>query len=236
MQRQEFELRVDGRVVPGVLFVPDAPRARLPVVLAQHGGSSHKLGQEIVDWAEVFVARHGMALAAIDGPVHGDRRAGGAAGATREATRADFFAVWEAPGNGIDAMTADWRAVIDWLGADARLDANAIAWVGVSMGTAYGLPLVAAEPRIKAAVLGMWGLSFVNSQRLGADAPRIACPVLFQQKWDDELFTREGQIDLFGRIGTADKWLYVYPGTHVRVVGRQLRDIEAFVLEHLPRT
>ena len=60
------------------------------------------------------------------------------------------------------------RAVIDWLFRDARIDANAIGWVGVSMGTAYGLPLVATEPRIKAAVLGMWGLSFVNSQRLGA--------------------------------------------------------------------
>jgi dienelactone hydrolase len=234
MRQEAFTLQVDGRQVPGVLFLPDAPKGRMPLVLAQHGGSSHKLGQEILDWAEVFVARHGMALASIDGPVHGDRRAGGAAGATREATRADFFEVWQSPGSGIDAMNADWRAVIDHLSADPRIDAQAIAWVGVSMGTAYGLPLVAADARIRVAVLGMWGLSFPNSQRLGEDAPRIACPVLFQQKWDDELFTREGQIDLFGRIGTAQKWLYVYPGGHVRVEGRQMQDLEAFVLEHLP--
>ena len=43
----------------------------------------------------------------------------------------------------------DWRAVIDHLSADARIDAQAIAWIGVSMGTAYGLPLVAADPRIR---------------------------------------------------------------------------------------
>ena len=101
------------------------------------------------------------------------------------------------------------------------------------MGTAYGLPLVAAEPRVKAALLGMWGLSFVNSQRLSEDAARIACPVLFQQKWDDELFTREGQIALFDRIADTRKWLYVYPGKHVAVAGRQLRDLETFVVEQL---
>lgn len=233
MAQQEFRLQVDGRAVPGILFTPDQVRGRVPLVLAQHGGSSHKLGQEILDWAAVFVEKHGMALASIDGPVHGDRRAGGAAGATREETRADFFKLWESSGSGIDAMNADWRAVIDWLCADERIDAERIGWVGVSMGTAYGLPLVAAEPRIKAAVLGMWGLSFVNSQRLGEDAARIACPVLFQQKWDDELFTRDGQIALFEKIGESQKWLFVYPGPHVRVQGRQLADLETFMVARL---
>ena len=236
MKQQAFELQVGGRRVPGVLFVPDLTAGPLPVVLAQHGGSSHKLGQEIHDWAEVFVARHGMALASIDGPVHGDRRAGGADGATREVTRADFFVVWKGAGNGIAAMVDDWRAVIDWLCADARMNPHAIGWAGVSMGTAYGLPLVAVEPRIKAAVLGMWGLSFVNSQPLADAAPGIACPVLFQQKWDDELFTRDSQIDLFDRIGTTEKWLTVYPGKHVRVEGRQLRDMEEFLVERLTGT
>ena len=233
MIQQEFELQVEGRAVPGVLFLPDQARGRVPLVLAQHGGSSHKLGQEILDWAGVFVEKHGMALASIDGPVHGDRRAGGAAGATREDTRADFFKLWESSGSGIDAMNADWRAMIDRLCADERIDAGRIGWVGVSMGTAYGLPLVAVEPRIKAAVLGMWGLSFVNSERLGMDAAHIACPVLFQQKWDDELFTRDGQIALFEKIGAARKWLYVYPGTHVRVQGQQLDDLEQFLVARL---
>lgn len=233
MYQEGFQIEVSGRQVPGVLFLPAGKVGRVPLVLAQHGGSSHKLGQEILDWAEVFVARRGMALAAIDGPVHGDRRAGGAAGATREATRADFFALWESAGSGIDVMNADWRAVIDRLAGDARIDAGAIGWIGVSMGTAYGLPLLAVEPRIRAAVLGMWGLSFPNSERLGIDAARLGCPVLFQQKWDDELFTRAGQIELFEKIGSRDKWLNVYPGGHVRAEGRQLRDMEAFLAEQL---
>ena len=90
MKQQSFELQVGGRRVPGVLFVPDRSAGPIPVVLAQHGGSSHKLGQEIHDWADVFVARHGMALASIDGPVHGDRREGGRT-APRGMSRARIF-------------------------------------------------------------------------------------------------------------------------------------------------
>ena len=144
--------------------------------------------------------------------------------------------LWERAGSGIDAMNADWRAVIDRLCLDERIDAERIGWVGVSMGTAYGLPLVAIERRIKAAVLGMWGLSFVNSQRLGEEAAQIACPVLFQQKWDDELFTRDSQIALFGNLGCTEKWLNVYPGPHVRMHGQQLDDAEKFLVTRLSST
>lgn len=233
MKQEFFHLQVESRNVPGVLFLPDVSSMPLPLVLTQHGGSSHKLGQDVLDLAEVFVRRHGMALACIDGPVHGDRRSGGASASTPAETRDDFFRTWKAPGNAIDSMTADWRAVIDRLAADGRIDASAIAWAGVSMGTAYGLPLLAVEPRIRAAVLGMWGLSFENSQPLAAAAVQVGCPTMFQLKWDDALFNRAGQIELFDRIACKEKWLNVYPGGHVRVEGRQLRDLEEFISEHL---
>ena len=69
------------------------------------------------------MARYGVALAAIDGPVHGERRA---AGATREATRADFFTVRESAGSAINTMVEDWRFgpdshAIAWIGDDPRL-------------------------------------------------------------------------------------------------------------------
>ena len=71
-----------------------------------------------------------MALASIDGPVHGDRRAGGTATPAREAARADFFAVRQGAGSCIDAMNADWRTVIHTLCADPRIDADRIGWTG----------------------------------------------------------------------------------------------------------
>lgn len=233
MNQEEFELALQGRKVPGVLFLNGASSQPAPIVLTQHGGSSHKLGQEVLDLAEVFVERHGMAMVSIDGPVHGDRRDGGHASASREETVQDFFRTWRSPGNGIEDMIADWRGVIDWLCKDQRFDASAIGWAGVSMGTAYGLPLLAAEPRIKAAVIGMWGLSFDNSQSLAAAAAAVRCPLLFQIKWDDALFDRSGQISLFDKIGTKEKWLNVYPGGHERVVGQQMRDTEGFLVERL---
>jgi alpha-beta hydrolase superfamily lysophospholipase len=122
-----------------------------------------------------------------------------------------------------------WRALIDelvsvWPGAP-------LLWYGLSMGTAYGLPLLASEQRIGRAVLGMWGTSFVQSARLVADARSVRCPVLFQQKWDDELFTREGQLALFDALGTRDKRLHAYPGGHVPVAGEQMRDVVAFLAQ-----
>jgi hypothetical protein len=91
------------------------------------------------------------------------------------------------------------------------------------------LPLLAAESRIRAAVLGMWGLSYPNSERLAEDAPKVSCGVLFQQKWDDELFTRDSQIDLFDRLGTHDKRLKIYMGGHKNPEGEQLQYILDFL-------
>jgi len=114
-----------------------------------------------------------------------------------------------------------------------EVDAEAIGWYGISMGTAYGLPLVAAHQNIKAAVLGMWGTSRVASERLVIDAADIHCPVLFQQKADDEFFTSEGQTELFDAIASRNKTHRLYPGLHTDPKDEQLRDIEAFLVQHL---
>jgi dienelactone hydrolase len=130
-------------------------------------------------------------------------------------------------------MVADWQEAIEALIGSGGIEPAAIGWYGVSMGTAYGLPLAAADPRIKVALLGMWGVDFVNSQRLAQDAPKVHCPVLFQQKWDDQLFTREGRLELFHRLGSEEKWLKTYPGPPAPVAGEQLVDIEDFLARRL---
>ena len=88
------------------------------------------------------------------------------------------------------------------------------------MGTVLGLPFVASDPRISAAVLGACGLIGSGAarsrfaERLRADAPNVACPVLFMVQWDDEIFDREGALELFDTIGSADKRMHVHPGKH----------------------
>lgn len=227
----------DTRHADALLFVPQAQAGAqaLPVVLVQHGGSSHKGGQDVLDLVDVFVHRRGMALVAMDGPVHGGRRNPALALEERLRIRDQFLAMWREEDEHVRNMTQDWRAVIQVLAAIPRCDPARMAWVGLSMGTAYGLPLLASGPGVCAAVIGMWGLSYPNSQRLLTDAGQVNCPVLFQQKWDDELFDRQGQLALFDGLATADKRVCIYPGGHTAVQGEQMRDLERFIAERLEK-
>jgi len=226
---REFTLTVAGRPVPTRVWSSTLRAGPSPLVLVGHGGSGHKASQLVIDIAEPLVRHHGFVVAAIDGPVHGARRAVFDDGV---AVRQEFRDLW-VKGQSIDGMVNDWQAVIDVLCQLPEVDAGAIGWYGISMGTAYGLPLVAANQNIKAAVLGMWGTSRVASERLVIDAADIHCPVLFQQKADDEFFTSEGQTELFDAIASSNKTHRLYPGLHTDPKDEQLRDIEAFLVQHL---
>jgi dienelactone hydrolase len=50
--------------------------------------------------------------------------------------------------------------------------------------------------------------------RVAADAGRIRARVLYHVQLDDSLFPVDGQRQLFGLIGSADKQLIEYPGEH----------------------
>jgi dienelactone hydrolase len=219
--KRGFVVEVGGRQVPGLLWTPAQPRGRSPLVLVGHGGSQHKESDAVLDVAQPLVGKHGCAVAAIDGPIHGDRRADKGIEAAR--VIADFRAMWPA-GPLIEETVADWRAAIDALSAVEGIDPSAIGWFGISMGTAYGLPLCAADGRIKAALLGMWGTSHAHGGRMLESAQQVRCPVLFQRKQGDERFTPEGQQELFDAIASTDKELRVYEGGHVNPSGAQLSD------------
>jgi dienelactone hydrolase len=226
---REFEVASGDHLVPVIVWTPTVAPDKVPLVLIGHGGSQHKSDTGITELAHRFVKKYGFAVAAIDGPIHGARRN---TVLTGPAMQAEFRVMWEQDTR-IDSMVKDWQIAIDALISLKEFDPNSIGWYGVSMGTSYGLPLVASDHRIKAALLGMWGTNYPNSQRLADDAPKILCPVLFQMKWDDQFFTREGQIDLFDRLGSEQKWLKVYMGGHVPVDGQQLDDIEDFLARKL---
>jgi len=228
---RQFAVTRGGQVVPAILWSPAQTRGPLPLVLIGHGGSQSKSSPGIAELASRFVRVHGIAAAVIDGPIHGDRRSDGLTG---PAMQQAFREMWDQDTR-IDSMVADWRATIDVLAGMEGIDASAIGWYGVSMGTAYGLPLIAADPRIRVALLGMWSTDYSNSERLAQDAPAVRCPVLFQMKWDDQFFHREGQLDLFDRLGSTDKWCKVYMGAHTPVEGVQLDDVEYFLAAQLRR-
>ncbi|NPC54267.1 dienelactone hydrolase family protein [Caenimonas soli] len=225
---RSFTCSVEGRSVPVAVWLPMS-RQRSPLVLVGHGGSGHKRSEFVLDVVAPLVREHGFAVAAIDGPVHGDRRATPAA---PEAVRDEFRALWEAGGS-VEPMVADWRGVLDALCSFREIDASAVAYYGLSMGTAYGLPFLAGEPRIHAAAIGMWGTSRANSQRLMDDARRVRCPTMFSLQWDDPLFTREGQFEVFDALASQNKHMSIYPGGHLNPSGARLDDIVYFLAREL---
>ena len=106
-----------------------------------------------------------------------------------------------------------------------------VGYWGLSLGSLIGVPFVAAEPRVTAAVLGLAG-----HQTLAEAAARITVPVEFVLQWDDELVPRESGLALFDAFGSAEKTLHANPGPHVGVPTFELDSSERFFARHLAAT
>ena len=122
----------------------------------------------------------------------------------------------------------EWQAAIDALAALDWVGPGPVGYWGVSLGTAIGLPLVAAEPRVTAAVLGLMG-----HDTLAEAAARITVPVQFHLQWDDEIVPRDSGLALFDAIGSAEKTLHANPGPHAAVPPFEIDSTERFFLRHL---
>ena len=226
---RDFYTKAGGRRVPASIWTPKNRTHLLPVVLVGHGGSGHRKSQLVLDIVCDVVIQHQIAVVAIDGPVHGERRSVFMDGPV---VRQEFRDIW-ASGLSIDPMVEDWKSCIDYLYQFPEIDLNRIGWYGISMGTAYGIPLIADDSRIKVASLGMWGTCRPPTERLVADAKKISIPVLFQVKENDEIFTQSGQEDLYANISSKEKMYKTYPGGHTDPKDKQLNEIIQFLSQHL---
>lgn len=211
---REFTVERAGHAIPGIAWHPPSPSsAPHALVLMGHGGSGHKRSAKMLRMGRIFAGDYGWWAAAIDGPVHGAR------GAVTDATDPAYRQMWQRS-DVVQCMIDDWRAVLDALNALPEIDATRIGYWGVSMGTMFGLPYVAADARIRAAVLGKAGIRGPSVQRSGIDtyfkryASQVTIPLLFTMQWDDERFDRDGQLELFDSLGSTDKRLHAYPGKH----------------------
>jgi len=185
----------------------------MPLVMLGHGGSGHKRSAKMLRLGQIFAREYGWWACAIDGPVHGAR------GPVTEAIDPAYRAMWQRA-NVVRDMVDDWRSVLDVFSALDTVDASRIGYWGLSMGTMFGLPYVANDARIRAAVLGKAGMRGPSVERSGIDkhfrehAAKITIPVLFVMQWNDERFDRDGQLELFDALGARDKRLHAYPGPH----------------------
>lgn len=224
-----FAVERRGQRIPGVLWHPATASGPQPLVLLGHGGSGNKRQGSVVHMGRLFAGTYGWWAAAIDGPVHGER------GPVTDASDPVYRQMWQRP-DVVQEMIDDWTAVLDALSTLEHVDATRIGYWGVSMGTMFGLPYVASDARVRAAVLGKAGFTGSSVRRSGIDthfklyAPQVTVPVLFAIQWDDERFDRDGQLELFDRLGARDKRLHAYPGQHVDN-GPEAFDVEAAFLQ-----
>src|SRR5438034_5439111 len=225
--------------IPGVLWSPAGAagpaHSRRPLVLLAHGGGQHKQAPNVLGRARRLVTACGFAAAAIDAPGSGERPRTEEDGRFVAEIRGRMAAgepvgPQVARSNAAQAERAvpEWRATLDALQAQPGLDGPVGFW-GVSMGSATGVPLAAAEPRITAAVFGLAG-----HETLAAAAARVTIPVQFLLQWDDELIPRESGLALFDAFASREKTLHANPGRHadmpmfevessLRFLGRHLR-------------
>jgi dienelactone hydrolase len=226
--QREFTMHRGARRVPGVLWAPAQPVAGKPLVLFGHGASGDRHQTPIPYVARKLVAAAGFFAVAIDGPVHGRRKVG-------DGARGAFAIEWRRDGCVAD-MLGDWRAVLDVMQSQPEVGAGTVGYWGLSMGSIFGIPLVAAEPRIKVAVLGLLGLTGPTEayrQQLRSAAAAVTCPVLFLMQLEDELFARDRYIELFDGIASDDKRVHANPGLHPEVPGEELDFSAEFLQRYL---
>jgi len=221
--------------VPGVLWAPVDATSTRPLILLGHGGGTHKKTSAVLAHAHHFVRTYGFAAAAIDAPWHGDRLK------TEEAERL-LAAFREAATVGGDTTgpVTDYNAmvsplaVIEWQDTLTALQdsigTGPVGYWGVSMGTVIGVPLVAAEPRITAAVLGLAGHPSLNET-----ATAITIPVQFLVQWHDELVPRDATLALFSAFASPEKTMHANPGRHRDVPIFELESSGRFFNRHLAR-
>jgi dienelactone hydrolase len=236
---RRFDLEVGGELVPGLLWTPAEAKGPRPLVLFGHGGTQHKRVEGILAMARGLVRHRGYAAMALDAPRHGERMTpadaeryrallsdfkGRLASLTDEQLRAARATVPQA--------IAEWKAALDAVERLPEVGRANVGYWGLSMGCGIGVPLIAEEPRIKAAVLGLGALRR-GDDALERTAQAVRIPLQFVFQLNDELMTPEAGLALFVAFGSEIKTMHINPGPHVAVPAFQRDCAEHFFARHL---
>ncbi|MFG1811569.1 dienelactone hydrolase family protein [Streptomyces sp. NPDC049040] len=225
--------------IPGALWTPAAGSGPRPLVLIGHGGGQHRKEWGVVSRAIPYVVSCGFAVASIDAPGTGDRpehpevKRLVAIIQGREAAGEPVGPEWRELCDVVAAqLIPDWQTTLDALGKlDSVGEGQPVGYYGLSQGGEMGIRLVAAEPRITAAVLGL-----IGSEWLIDDAARITVPVEFLLQLDDVGNPRDSVMKLFDALGSTEKTLHANVGGHFRVPSFEIDSSVRFFARHLGRT
>jgi pimeloyl-ACP methyl ester carboxylesterase len=224
--------------VPGVLWSPASGADRAPLVLMGHGGGTHKKAPAMAGRADRLVTGCGFHVAVIDAPGHGGR--------PRTATdEREIAAMQRAMTTGgpvgpivvrynahlAERAVPEWQATLDALQELPEIGADGpVGYFGLNMGTAIGVPLTAIEPRITAAVFGIfWPDALTETAR------QITIPIEFVLQWDDEHIERQAGLALFDAFASKEKTLHANAGRHKELPRFEVDSAVRFFGRHLGR-
>jgi dienelactone hydrolase len=232
-----FEYTSRGDRVPGRLLLPESQSAPAPLILLQHGITGSK-DAEYLKVAAPWV-RGGAAVATIDFPLHGerasaklsDRLVDAVRGAVAERSGAELSAVdrilWA---EFMRQSVLDLQRCIDALSSLHEVNAERVAYVGLSLGAIVGAIYCAVDPRSRGAALALGGGGFGPSEAdpchwVGHIAPR---PVLFVNAKADEQIPGWAAQALHD-AASEPKEVQWFDATHTTIPGQSMKSIWQFM-------
>lgn len=221
--------------VTAALWSPEGAAPGTPLVLLGHGGGRQHRHHPAMTGRARLLTDVGLRTVALDvvghGPrprpsrdeeevdaLHAARRAGEPIGPVVERYNADLAR----------RTVPEWRALLTGLLALPEIGDAPVGYWGITLGTAIGVPLVAEEPRIRAAALGLfWPSTLVDSAR------RITVPIELAVQWDDEHIPREEGLALYDAFASTEKSLHVNAGRHMDMPRFEAASAVRFLERHL---
>ena len=225
---REFRiLRKDMRDITGALWLPETAVVGKTLICCGHGAYGDRYQAPISQLAECFVSA-GLPVLSLDGPVHGLRKVG-------DGGRTAFFPEYQRDNSLVD-MTADWSCAVEQIRSEMSI--GKLAYFGLSMGSLFGVPFVASRSDVSVAALGLMGVQpdFPHGETLLKAAALIECPIVFLMQLEDELFSRQGCLDIFDAFASKDKRLHANPGLHPEVPEEEIDFTFNFMLAHINGT
>ena len=217
----------EGRRVPALVLTPEDASGQRPLVLLGHGVADSKDDAKMLAIARWLVRRERWAAVLIDGPVHGERRSSEGADVSREGT------VALTKRETYEEMTDDWRRTLDACGELPDVGNQRAAYLGFSMGTLLGVPMMAADPRLCCAVFAIGGaISERQPDLLTRAAKQIKRPVLMINQSEDQRFSREAAFRLYDAL-SGPKRIFFHPGGHSAVPREAMERAREFLRGHL---
>jgi dienelactone hydrolase len=228
----------NGQRVPALLAIPKTGGKPFPLIMVQHGLGGSK-DVDYIRLPALALAKAGYATLRIDAHSHGERAPADGA----QDTVARVLGMVQS--GGWEQSIVDMRRGLDYCATRDDIDMERVGYMGVSMGAIMGGVLCGVDDRIDAAVLMLGGslaplggfmpglLDAIDPANYIANfAPH---PLLMLNGKQDPLITPVAAQQLYDAAKDPKRIVW-YDTTHTLPLDEAVKEVTAFLAEHVPVT